>query len=152
MGMNDVKKFVQYRDKVLATFKELDSITVVPGNTSPTCTCPESVKPRIRVVHDESTFYATSDHCYMWGDDETNFLKQKSLEQSIMVSDFIDGLNGYLEFQGNMARCALGFKKIDTSIMISLCNKLIMHSLTIDLKPNMHLPREYMFCYSAHEV
>ena len=122
--------------------------SVVPGNTSPTC--PESVKPRIRVVHDESTFYANSDHCYMGGDDETNSLKQKSLEQSIMVSDFIDGLNGYLEFQGNMARCALECKKIVTSIMISLYNKLKMHS--IDLKPNMHLPREYMFCYSVHGV
>ena len=86
---------VQYRGKFLATLKELDKVTIVPNNTNPVC--PNGVKPLIRVVHEESTFYANCEQSYLWGDCQTNVLKQKSLGQSIMVSDFIDELNGYLE-------------------------------------------------------
>lgn len=52
--------------------------------------CPNDVKPLTRVVRDESTFYENCDQSNLWGDHHTNVLKQKSLGQSIMVSDFID--------------------------------------------------------------
>ena len=38
----------------------------------------------------ESTFFANTDQDYYWGDDSITILKQKSLGQSIMVSDFIE--------------------------------------------------------------
>ena len=55
-------------------------------------------------MHDESTFYANCDQSHYWGDSQTSVLKQKSLGNSIMVSDFIDECDGYLEFNGNKAR------------------------------------------------
>ena len=44
----------------------------------------------IHVVHNESTYYANCNQSFFWGDNETNVLRQKSLECSIMVSGFID--------------------------------------------------------------
>ena len=45
-------------------------------------------KPIIIVHHDESTFYANADQSRYWGDYYNKILKQKSLGQSIMASDF----------------------------------------------------------------
>ena len=51
----------------------------------------------IRIFHDESTFYANADQSYYWTDGSKQALKQKSLGQAIMVSDFIDEVNGFLK-------------------------------------------------------
>ena len=48
----------------------------------------------IIVNHDESTFYANADQSRYWGDDYNTVLKQKSLGQSIMISDFIEEATG----------------------------------------------------------
>ena len=53
-------------------------------------------KALIRVVHDECTFYANSDQSLFWGDDYTNVFHQQSLDTSIMVSDFIDEVSGFV--------------------------------------------------------
>ena len=42
----------------------------------------------IRVVHDESTFYANANQTRFWNDGQAQVLLQKSLNSSIMVSDF----------------------------------------------------------------
>lgn len=86
----------------VSTLFELDKITITADNLHPVC--PANVKPLMRVVHDESTFYANCDQSYYWGDSQTSVLKQKSLGNSIMMSDFIDECDGYLEFNGNKVR------------------------------------------------
>ena len=64
-------------------------------------------KPLISVVHDECTYYANSDQTYFWGDNDTNVLRQKSLGASIMVSDFIDEVSGYVRDAYDQARLFL---------------------------------------------
>ena len=64
-------------------------------------------KPYIRVVHDECTYYANCDQTFFWGDDETSVIRQKSLGGSIMVSDFIDEVSGYLRDDVDQARLLL---------------------------------------------
>ena len=100
---------VQHRSEFLSNLLELDKITITPSNLTPLC--PEGVKPLIRVVHDESTYYANCDQSYFWGDEHTNVLKQKSLGQSIMVSDFIDNVNGFLQFNDSKARVMIEVHK-----------------------------------------
>ena len=87
----------------------MDKITITADNLHPVC--PANVKPLIRVVYDESTFYANCDQSYYWGDSQTSVLKQKSLGNSIMVSDFIDECDGYLELNGNKARVMIEVQK-----------------------------------------
>jgi hypothetical protein len=64
-------------------------------------------QPLIRVFHDESTFYANADQSFHWTDGTKQVLKQKSLGQSIMVSDFIDEVGGFLQHDGEKARLQL---------------------------------------------
>ena len=64
-------------------------------------------RPVIRVFHDESTFYANADQSFHWTDGSKQALKQKSLEQSVMVSDFIDEVSGFLQHEGEKARLLL---------------------------------------------
>ena len=64
-------------------------------------------KPLIRVVHDKCTFYANSDQSFFWGDDYTNVLRQKSLGASIMMSDFIDEVSGFVRDEEGEARLLL---------------------------------------------
>ena len=66
-----------------------------------------SCHPVIRVYHDESTFYANADQSFYWTDGTKQILKQKSLGQSIMVSDFLDEVDGFLQFDGEKARLLL---------------------------------------------
>ena len=100
---------VQYRSEFLTNLLELDKITITQNNLNPLCT--EGVKPLKRVVHDESTYYANCDQSYFWGDEHTNVLKKKSLGQSIMVSDFVDELNGFLQFNDCKARILIEVHK-----------------------------------------
>ena len=51
-------------------------------------------RPLIIVHDDESTFYANADQTNYWSDGTVMVLKQKSLGQSIMVSDFIEEKSG----------------------------------------------------------
>ena len=66
-----------------------------------------SYSPVIRVFHDESTFHANADQSFHWTDGSNQALKQKSLGQAIMVSDFLDEVNGLLEHDGEKARLLL---------------------------------------------
>ena len=59
---------------------------------NPTC------RPVIRIYHDESTFYANADQSSFWSNDTKQVLKQKSLGQAIMVSDFVEEVNGFLRW------------------------------------------------------
>ena len=61
---------MQYRNEFLA---HIDKITKTPDKLNPIC--PDDVKPLIRVVHDESTYYANCHQLYVWGDDENNKTK-----------------------------------------------------------------------------
>ena len=115
---------IQHRREFVSTLFELDKITITADNLHPVC--PANVRPLIRVVHDESTFYANCDQSYYWGDSQTSVLKQKSLGNSIMVSDFIDECDGYLEFNGNKARVMIEVHKDgyfnNNSLMIQVEN------------------------------
>lgn len=64
-------------------------------------------RPLIRVFHDESTFYANADQTFFWSDGSRQALKQKSLGQSVMVSDFIDEVSGFLQHEDEKARLLL---------------------------------------------
>ena len=115
---------IQHRREFVSTLFELDKITITADNLHPVC--PANVRPLIRVVHDESTFYANCDQSYYWGDSQTSVLKQKSLGKSIMVYDFIDECDGYLEFNGNKARVMIEVHKDgyfnNNSLMIQVEN------------------------------
>ena len=65
-------------------------------------------KPLIQIHHDESTFYANADQSRYWDDGTLSVLKQKSLGQAIMVSDFIDEASSdYLQHDNKIARLLL---------------------------------------------
>ena len=91
---HDREDVVKYRNEFLEKMVELDRKSLTCDGTTPQLDRGE--KPFIRVVHDESTYHANSDQTYFWGDKETNVLHQKSLGASIMVSDFIEEVNGFL--------------------------------------------------------
>ena len=61
-------------------------------------------KKDIRIYHDESTFYVNADQTRFWSDGQCQVLYQKSLEVSIMVSDFTVEWYGYLRNDKEMAR------------------------------------------------
>ena len=92
---------VQYRNQFLATMKELDKRTITFNGS--VLDLQEGQRPLIRVVHDESTFHTHCDQSYFWGDDSTNVLRQKSLGAAIMVSDFIDEVNGFVRDETDQA-------------------------------------------------
>lgn len=56
-----------------------------------------AIRPLIRIFHDESTFYANADQSFHWTDGKKQVLKQKSLGQAIMVSDFVEEVGGMLQ-------------------------------------------------------
>ena len=64
-------------------------------------------QPIIRVYHDESTYYANADQSFYWTDGSRQILKQKSLGQAIMVSDFLDEVGGFLKYKKERARLLL---------------------------------------------
>ena len=67
-------------------------------------------RPVIRIFHDESTFYSNADQSFHWTDGSRQVLKQKSLGQAIMVSDFIDEVDGFLRCGDVEARLYLEHK------------------------------------------
>ena len=85
---HDREDVVEYRNEFLTKLAELDKKIITCDG--PALTLPEGDRPIIRVMQEESTYYSNCDQSFFWGDDQTNVLKQKSLESSIMVSDFVD--------------------------------------------------------------
>ena len=113
-------------NKFLECMKELDKKTLVPGKACPVLGPNE--RPLIRVVHDESTYYANCDQSYFWGDNQTNVLKQKSLGSSIMVSDFIDEINGFVRSPKEEACLVLDVSKdgyFNNSMLLKQVDKTI---------------------------
>ena len=106
---------VAYRNEFL-NMEEFDKKSITCDGNIPTLTNGE--KPLIRVVHDECTYYANSDQTYFWGDNETNFLKQKSLGASIMVSDFVDEVSGYVRDEQDEARLLLETNRQTNEMLI----------------------------------
>ncbi len=95
----------QYRKEFLESLSLLDEKTVIPGQPVPRL--PPGEKPLLRVVHDESTFYANAYQSHFWSDGHVDALRQKSLGQSIMVFDFIVEGDGYLRDSQEEARLLL---------------------------------------------
>jgi len=50
----------------------------------------------VLIFHDESTFHATEDQGWIWGEKGKMVIRPKGQDRGIMVSDFIDEHNGYL--------------------------------------------------------
>ena len=86
----------QFLDRLLVLDEKIHTCDTNPD-------IPDGEKPLIRLVHDESTFYANADQSRYWCDYDSQVLKQKSLGSSIMVSDFIDEIDGYLRHAGKEA-------------------------------------------------
>ena len=85
---HDRRDVVEHRKEFLSKLAKLDKKTISCDGPPPQL--PDGERPIIRVVHDESTYYANCDQTYFWGDDETNVIKQKkSLGSSLMVSDLL---------------------------------------------------------------
>ena len=96
---------MQYRNQFLEQLSELDKKTTTPDQPSPQLE--DGEKPLLRIVHDESTLYANADQTRFWSDGEQQLLRQKSLGQSIMVSDFTVEEHGYLREECMEARVLL---------------------------------------------
>ena len=108
----------EYRKEFVDRMFELDRKCIYPGHTPQL----RGEKPVIQIHHDESTFYANADQSKHWGDGTMkNILKQKSLGQAIMVSDFVEE-NGsdYLRYNGQEARLVLETSTDGYSIVIYL--------------------------------
>ena len=58
---------------------------------------PEVIERTVVLFHDVSTFQANDDQPTLWAEKGTNVMRPKSKGSGIMVSDFIDERNGYLE-------------------------------------------------------
>ena len=93
----------------MSKLAELDKKTISCDGPAPQL--PDGERSIIRIVHNESTYYANCDQTYFWGDDETNVIKQKSLGSSLMVSDFVDETIGFLQDDSSEARVILEMSK-----------------------------------------
>ena len=92
---------IEERKKYLATLSAYEDRMLVSHCPTPD---PDSqIRRVIRVFHDESTFYSNADQTFHWSDGTTQALKQKSLGQAIMVSDFLEEVGGLLQFEGKKA-------------------------------------------------
>ena len=58
---------------------------------------PEVVEKAIILFHGETTFQANEDQPTLWAAKGTSVMRPKSKGSGIMISDFIDERNGYLE-------------------------------------------------------
>ena len=124
---------VEYRKEFVSYMADINKRCKYDGNF------PEldrNEKP-IVVHHNESTFYANADQSRYWGDDYNTVLKQKSLGQSIMISDFIEEATG--DFLCHNDEKARKLVETDTSIANSSWNRWI-RQLTY-LKPSFQTHR-----------
>ena len=102
---HDREDVVQERNVFLQDMLKYDKLSITSDNPDPQVS--DGQKQIIRVVRDESTYYANCDQSFFWGDEHTNVLKQKSLGASTMVSDFVDEVSGYLEYEDETARFSM---------------------------------------------
>ena len=124
---HDREDVVLYRNHFLKTMEELDKKSITCYSSTPELAPGE--KPLIRVVHDECSYYANSDQSHFWGDDHTTVLQHKSLGASIMVSDFIDEVRGYVRDNQDQARLLL--ETISSSRLCELLTSLKEFTLKI---------------------
>jgi len=82
---------VEHRKEFVAQMNELERRCIYDGHLPVLW---DGERPLIMIHHDESTFYANADQSQYWSEGSTTVLKQKSLGQSIMVSDFIEEAGG----------------------------------------------------------
>ena len=61
------------------------------------CPPPEVAEKTVVLFHDDSTFQANEDQPTLWAEKGTTVMRPKSKVSGIMVSDFIDEHNGYLQ-------------------------------------------------------
>ena len=61
------------------------------------CPFDDRISKTIVFFHDESAFQSNDDQTKFWGTRDMKFLRPKSKGAGIMVSDFINGQNGYLQ-------------------------------------------------------
>ena len=99
-----------------------------------------SSTPVIRIFHDESTFYANADQTFHWTDGSRQALKQKSLGQAVMVSDF---LGGFLEHAGE--RHAFSWNINQRDILQMKCLLLRLAKRFPILRVNIHLHLGFSF-------
>ena len=102
---HDREDVVAYRNDLLKKLERLDRKSIKYDGIIPKLQ--EGEKPLIRVVHDESTYFANSSQTLFWGDPQTSVIRQKSLGASIMVSDFVDEVHGFLYDNMESARVLL---------------------------------------------
>ena len=96
---------VEHRKEFVAEMNELERRCIYNGHLP---VLQDGERPLIMIHHDESTFYANADQSQYWSDGSSTVLKQKSLGQSIMVSDFIEEAGGdYLRHNDDTARLLL---------------------------------------------
>ena len=60
------------------------------------CPSPHQLERTVVILHDESIFTANEDQKLQWGSADMHVIRPKGKGAGIMVSDFIDELNGYL--------------------------------------------------------
>ena len=80
---HDRDDVVQYRRDFLLKLEELDEKSINCDGNIPQLQ--DGEKPYIRVVHDESTFYANCDQTFHWADSERNVLKLISLGACLIL-------------------------------------------------------------------
>ena len=133
---------VVYRSEFLKQMEDLDKKSITCEGNTPSLQSGE--KPLIRVVHDECTYYANSDQTYFWGDSETNVLRQKSLGASIMVSDFIDEVSGFIRDEQDQARLLL-----ETQRHGYFTNDMLLQQVekTIDIFERVHPQAKALFLF-----
>ncbi len=102
---HDRDDVVAYRNEFLARMDNLDNRSIKFDGIAPELQAGE--KPLIRVVHDKSTYFANCDQSYFWGDEIPNLLRQKFLRSSIMISDFVAEVSGFVRNGSDMARVSL---------------------------------------------
>ena len=97
---NNREDVVEARKNYCTLMEELDPRLITFDRSTPL----SNERPIVRIFHDESTFFANADQSFHWADERMQVLKQKSLGQALMVSDFIDEVDGYLRHNGEEAR------------------------------------------------
>ena len=111
---------VEYRKSFVEKLEELDNRRCKYEDHTPVLQPGE--KPLIIVHHDESTYFANADQSHYWADDSTTILKQKSLGQAIMVSDFIEEAStDFLHYGKSKRDYSLKHNLRVTSIVLSFC-------------------------------
>ena len=139
---HDRPDVAEHRKEFLSKLAELDKKTISCDGPPPQL--PDGERPIIRVVHDESTYYANCDQTYFWGDDETNVIKQKSLGSSLMVSDFVDETIGFLRDDSSEARVILETSKdgyFNNDMLLKQVKK------TVDIFEKVHPEAQGLFLF-----